>query len=163
MNPVRTLAVARKEFIHIRRDARSMALAVAIPMLLLWLFACALTMDVDRVPVAVWDQSGTSDSRAFVSLMVGSRYFNVGAPVRGYRDGEAAIDRRDALLLVVIPADFADSLAAGGRPRVQVIADGSDANTATIALGYMRAVAQRFNTAVAVEQARRLGGLSRHL
>lgn len=158
MNLTRTLAMARKEFIHIRRDPRSLALAVAIPMLLLWLFACALTMDVDRVPVAVWDQNRTKDSRDFVSLLAGSRYFSLRAPVWSHREGERAIDRREVLLVLVIPVDFSSTLAAGRRARVQVLVDGSDANTATIAMGYVRAMTVSYNRAIAVEHVLRRGG-----
>ncbi|MGB7631201.1 MAG: hypothetical protein WBM29_08975, partial [Candidatus Deferrimicrobium sp.] len=62
MNFRRLLAIARKEFIHIRRDPRSLGMAIAIPMLLILLFGYALTLDVDNVPIAVWDQSVSPES-----------------------------------------------------------------------------------------------------
>ena len=57
MNARRVRAVARKEFLHVIRDIRSLAMAIAIPMLMLFLFGYALTLDVDNVPLVVWDQS----------------------------------------------------------------------------------------------------------
>ena len=64
MNPLRVWAVMRKEALHILRDPRSLGMGIAIPMLLLVLFGYALTLDVDDVPLVVWDQSETQVSRA---------------------------------------------------------------------------------------------------
>ena len=71
----RTWAVARKEFIQILRDKRSLGMALAIPMLMLAIFGYALTLDVDRVPLVVWDQSHSPASREFISAFAGSHYF----------------------------------------------------------------------------------------
>ncbi len=59
----RIKAVAKKEFLHVLRDPRSLGMGIAMPMLLLFLFGYALTLDVDKVPLVVWDQSGTPASR----------------------------------------------------------------------------------------------------
>ena len=69
-------AVARKESLHVLRDPRSLGMAIAMPVLMLLLFGYALTLDVDNVPLAVWDQSGTPESRELVSRFAGSRYFS---------------------------------------------------------------------------------------
>ena len=73
----RVWAVARKESLHVVRDFRSLLMALGTPALLLTLFGYALTLDVDNVPLAVWDQSGTERSREFVSRFAGSRYFSL--------------------------------------------------------------------------------------
>jgi ABC-2 type transport system permease protein len=145
--------VARKEAIHIRRDPRSMAMAVAIPMLLLLLFGYALTLDVDRVPLVVWDQSRTQASREFVSRFSASRYFAVQDYVRDYREMERAVDGSRALVALVIPGDFASLVASGQAAPVQLIADGSDSNTAAIAMGYASAVAQAYSEEMALSAA----------
>ncbi len=89
MSPLRLWAVARKELIHIMRDPRSLGMGIAIPMLLLLLFGYALTLDVDDVPLVVWDQSETPASRDLVSGFTGSRYFSLHAFVRDYARGRA--------------------------------------------------------------------------
>ena len=154
----RIWAIARKEFVHIVRDPRSLAMAIAIPMLLLVLFGYALTLDVDNVPTVVWDQNGTPDSREFISRFDGSPYFNILARVRNYREVEHAIDTGQALAALIIPADFADQITAGRNVPIQMIVDGSDANTATIAMGYARIVALTYSQQVMLREVQRVGG-----
>ncbi|GLI38676.1 ABC transporter permease [Geobacter hydrogenophilus] len=153
----RVAAVARKEFIHVFRDPRSLGMGIAIPMLLLFLFGYALTLDVDRVPLMVWDQSATPESRDFISRFAGSRYFTLAGRVGTYREIEIAIDRRDVLMALVIPTDFARKLRTGAQAPVQLILDGSDSNTATIALGYAEAATSAWSRDVILEQSRRFG------
>jgi len=156
----RTWAVARKEFIHVLRDARSLGMAVAIPMLMLVLFGYALTLDVDNVPMVVWDQSQTQVSRDFVGLFGGSRYFSLQAYARTYREVEQAIDSSRALVALIVPRDFASRIDSGRPAPVQMIVDGSDSNTATIAMGYADAVALTYSQDIAVREVRRVGGRS---
>jgi len=157
MRPTRVLAIARKEMIHVLRDPRSLAVALALPVLMLFLFGYALTLDVDNVPLIIWDQSNTPASRELVSGFTGSRYFSLRGYASSYRDIEHAIDSSQALIAVVIPRNFAQQLQAGRNVDVQVIADGSDANTATIALGYAEAVTALYSRAHLVRSFRRLG------
>lgn len=154
----RIKAVAKKEFLHVLRDPRSLGLGIAIPLILLFLFGYALTLDVDRVPLIVWDQSHSEASRDFISRFAGSRYFALQGHADNYRAIERAIDRRDALIALVIPVDFAGRIESGRRAEVQVFVDGSDSNTATFALGYAEAAALSYSRDVAMHEIRRLGG-----
>jgi ABC-2 type transport system permease protein len=145
MNARRAWAVARKESLHIRRDPRSLGLAIGIPMLMLILFGYALTLDVDRIPLVVRDLSNTPASREFIAAFDGSRFFTRVAGGDTSADAIARLDQRNALVVLEIPADFAERLAAGKEAPVQLIADGSDSNTAAIAIGYASVVATTFN------------------
>jgi ABC-2 type transport system permease protein len=157
MNLRRLKAVARKEFLHVLRDPRSLMMGIGMPMMLLFLFGYALTLDVDRVPLVVWDQSNTVESREFVSRFSGSRYFDLRVSTDSYRSIEEAIDQREALIALVIPADFARRLSLGEVATVQAIVDGSDPNTATIALGYADATTLTFSRQIALNQLQRAG------
>lgn len=154
MNLRRLRAIARKEFIHVLRDPRSLMMGIGMPMILLFLFGYALTLDVDRVPLAVWDQSQTVESRELISRFSGSRYFDLAITTDNYRRIEEAIDRREALIALVIPPDFGRSLSRGQKAVVQAIVDGSDPSTATIALGYADATTAGFSRDVALKQLR---------
>jgi ABC-2 type transport system permease protein len=145
MKIMRIRAVARKEFIHVFRDARSLGGAIAIPLMMLMLFGYALTLDVDNVKLVVWDQSSTGQSRELIARFDGSRYFSVFEHVDNYEDIVRAIDSGRALTAMVIPRDYAQRIASGRDAEVQFIVDGSDSNTATIALGYAEAVTQTYS------------------
>ena len=148
MNALRVKAVARKEFLHILRDPRSLGMAIAIPMLLLLLFGYALTLDVNNVPLVVWDQSGSQASREFIRRFTGSAYFSLRAQAGSYREIERAIDMREALAALIVPSDFAGRLESHRPAQVQMIVDGSDSNTATIAMGYADLVVQGYSQEV---------------
>jgi len=128
-------------------------MAIAIPMLMLVLFGYALTLDVDSVPVAVWDQSRTPESRELVSRFEGSRYFDVRLRAGRYSEVEAAIEEGSVLAALVVPRDFTARLAGGRGAPVQFLLDGSDSNTATIALGYAEAAVRGYSRDVAVRAA----------
>ena len=160
MNLRRLWAIARKETLHIRRDPRSLGLAIGVPLLMLLAFGYALTLDVDRVPFVVWDQSGTTQSREFIARFTGTTYFTFHGAVENYPQLERAIDSRDAMLALVIPSGFARELDAGRSAPVQAIVDGSDSNTAGLVLGYAQAIALSFNQQLAVDQIRRRTGMA---
>jgi hypothetical protein len=123
VKPLRVWAIARKEFIHIIRDPRSLGMGIAIPMLLLLLFGYALTLDVDNVPLVVWDQSESPASRQLVGGFLGSRYFLLRAYVHNYPEVERAVDSGRALMALVIPVDFAGRIESGRPAPLQIIVE----------------------------------------
>jgi ABC-2 type transport system permease protein len=157
MNLRRLKAVAKKEFLHVLRDPRSLMMGIGMPMLLLFLFGYALTLDVDRVPLLVWDQQQNTESRELISRFSGSRYFDLKQYASDYRQIEQAIDRRDAMIALVIPTDLTRRLSKGETVALQVVVDGSDPNSATIALGYAEAAVQTFSRQIAIRQILRNG------
>ncbi len=153
----RVCAVARKETLHVVRDPRSLALALLIPVLLLVLFGYALTVDVDNVPLVVWDQSRSDLSRGFIARFDGSPYFRVARYVDNYRDLEAELDSRRVLGGLVVGPRFAEQIRSGSEAPVQLVLDGTDSNTATIALGYAEALTQMYTLDRIARQARSAG------
>ena len=158
MKLLRVRAIAKKESIHIFRDPRSLAMAIAIPMLLLLLFGYALSLDVDNVPTVVWDQDHSQASREFISRLGGSRYFSLLDSVNSYPEIEHAIDTGHALLAVIIPRGFAGRIESNRSAPVQAIVDGSDPNTATIAIGYLDVVTFIYSQGTALHAISRTHG-----
>jgi len=138
-------AIFRKEARHILRDARSLGLALAVPLLLLLLFGYALSLDVDKIPTMVYDRDHTPESRELIRQFSGTPYFQI----VGYAERPGHIDREvdfsRVLLSVVIPEDYGKGLRAGREVQVQLLFDGSDSNTASIALGYADALVQSYS------------------
>lgn len=147
MNLKRVKAIAKKEFIQIKRDPRSLALALVIPVVLLIIFGYGLSLDIDRVPMVIWNQDSSSEfTRDFLNGFRNSRYFRIIGYTDNYRDIERMIDTREAMMALVIPKDFSHYLESGKTSPLQLLVDGSDSNTATIAIGYVRSVVGKYNT-----------------
>ncbi|HYW43472.1 MAG TPA: ABC transporter permease [Bryobacteraceae bacterium] len=144
MSRRRLRAIFVKELHHITRDARSLTMALAVPVLLLLLFGFALSLDVDRIPTLVYDQDGTEASRDLIREFQGSRFFDIRGLAAGYGDIERGIDRNRILMGVVIPRDYSKNVGAGREAPVQILLDGSDSNTASIALGYAETLVRNY-------------------
>ncbi len=157
MNLARVKAIAKKEFIHIFRDPRSLGMAIAIPMLLLILFGYALTLDVDNIPLVIWNQDRTQVSQDYILNFKNSPYFKIVGYFDGYRKLQAAIDKNQALMAMVIPYDFSKQIESNQSVPVQLLVDGSDSNTATIAIGYATAVTLKYNKNFIVNELAQVG------
>jgi ABC-2 type transport system permease protein len=157
MKFIRLKAIAFKEFLQIIRDPRSLGLAVSVPILLLLLFGYALTLDVDRIPTVVYDLDRTPRSRDLVDRFLSSQYFQLKAAVQSYARLQEMLDTGRALMGLVIPANFSRDLESGRDSTIQVLMDGTDANTATIALGYANAITLLYSQDLLREKMIRLG------
>ncbi|MDD4980816.1 MAG: ABC transporter permease [Candidatus Omnitrophica bacterium] len=144
-NLKRIKALAWKEFIQIKRDPRSLSMALAIPIFLLLIFGYGLSLDIDHVRTIVWNQDGSQFSRDFLLNFKNSKYFEIIGYTDNYRDIEHKIDSGDILMALIIPKDFSHYIRSGKTAPLQLIVDGSDANTATIAMGYVRSVVAKYN------------------
>ncbi len=142
---LRVRAVAAKEIIQIKRDPRSLALAFILPVVLMVLFGSALSLDLDRVTVAVLDRDHTPQSRELTAAFSGTRYFSIVAEVDREGELDRLIDQGIALMALVVNPGFGEKVSTGRPARVQVVADGSDSLTAQIALGYSKALISGYN------------------
>jgi len=141
---VRLLAVARKEWIQLRRDPRSMILAFVLPLLLLVFFGYAITWDLDDLPLAVLDGDRTQTSRSFVEAFEASGLFSVREHLSTDAEVASRLTAGTVRAVLILPPGFARDLAAGRPAPVQFLVDGADANTATISQGYAEAIAAGF-------------------
>ncbi|HEX4965945.1 MAG TPA: ABC transporter permease [Thermoanaerobaculia bacterium] len=130
------LAVIVKEFLQLRQDKKMIPAMVIGPIVQLLALGYAANLDVVHVPFVLVDQDRSPASRALVERFTGSGTFDL----VGAEDGPAAIDpwliEGRAQLALVISAGYGEAVGAGRAPKVQVIADGTDANSSGLGLGY---------------------------
>jgi ABC-2 type transport system permease protein len=133
-------AIMRREFIDVLRDRRSLFLTFLYPITMLIMYGYGIRFDVDNVQLTILDRSETPESRTLIQDLTSSGYFHLVRQVADERAVERDIANDRARAAVVIPYDFANRLRAGEPTAVQVLIDGSDSNTATIAQGYALAI-----------------------
>ena len=136
----RLRAIARKEWVQLKRDPRSLGMAFGVPAALLILFSTVIKFDVNNIPLAVLDQDATQQSRDLVEAFTASGYFTLAERLTRPSQASGVLERGDARMVIIIPPDFAKDLATGQPAPVQALVDGSDANTAQIAMNYAAAI-----------------------
>jgi ABC-2 type transport system permease protein len=148
MKLIRIKAIAKKEIIQIRRDPLSLAMAFLMPVLLLFIFGYAITLDVNNLTTIIYDADKSSVSRELAAELTASGYFSIVRMADNQREIDSYLDSGRARVAVSIPVDFAKTIASGGTAQLQVIVDGSDSNTATISLGYLSALMDTYSQRV---------------
>ena len=138
-------AIARKEYFHLIRDFRSLYLAFFIPFLLILLFGYALSLDVDRIPIAVVDHEHTPESRDLIRRLNASIYFDVVLYPESTAELTQHLDGNLAAMGIIIPPGLTADLKAEKDSPLQVILDGSDPNYAGNARAYITAVVGQWN------------------
>ncbi len=126
----------RKELIELRRDPRLFGIVIMAPIIQLTMLGYAATTDVKNMPFVVLDRDGSTQSRALITRFTASQYFLLRQVVTSHADIERHLDGGTASMALTIPADYGERVRRGAPVAVQVIADGSDANSTNVALGY---------------------------
>jgi ABC-2 type transport system permease protein len=137
--------VVWKEVREIRRDPITIAVAVLLPLLMLYLFGSALSLDVKDASLAVYDQDRSAASRSLIERFPQSGYFRRTHDIRSEDEISDLLDRGRARLVLIVPPDFSQKLARGERAEVQALADGSYSATAMMILGYADAIVQSYS------------------
>jgi len=125
-----------KEIIELRQDPRIFGIIFIAPVLQLAILGYAATTDVRNVPIVVVDADRSGESQDLISRFTGSGIFDIVDVVSDTRDVDRYLEAGDAWMALSIPAAYGQSVAAGIPTTLQVVADGSDANSTNIALGY---------------------------
>jgi ABC-2 type transport system permease protein len=114
------------------------------------LFSYAISWDVENIQTAVLDQDRSERSRSLLDAFGASGYFTIVERLDRPSEIDPLFDRGEAIIVIVIPPDFSLNLDTGIPASLQVIADGSDANTASIALNYTRAIVRAYSEEILV-------------
>ena len=153
----RLTQLLRKELLQLLRDARSRRLLIVAPILQLLVFGYAVNTDVRHARTFLIDTDRTAESRALVSALTSSGYFDITAQSERPADLMHALDAGDVLIGVHIPRGFAADVGRGHPTTVQLLVDGSNANTANVALGYASQIVSRYGLSRGVSLASRAG------
>lgn len=141
----RILSIIIKEFIQLRRDRRTFAIIIFMPLIQLLIFGYALSTDVKHIPTAVWDASNTAQSRALIDAFRQTEFFDIDYYLSNYAEVSHHIDGGQAKAALVIPPNYATLLERRQPAPVQFFVDGSDPTTGTRALFYANLIAQAKN------------------
>jgi ABC-2 type transport system permease protein len=139
----RVFALAAKELLHIVRDARSLGVALAMPVAMVLLYGAVIDMEMHDLPVAVIDHDHSDRSRAFARELGAGGFIDPVEYLEQASQVEPGFRQGRFLAALVIPRGYAESVARGEPAQVQVLVDGSDASTAAMAANYLQAVVQR--------------------
>jgi ABC-2 type transport system permease protein len=133
-----------KEFIHLFRDPHARVALIVPPILQMLIFGYAATYDVNNVSTAILDQDHSQESRELISHIEASGRFKITAVLHKETEIPQVIDYREASLVIQVLPDFSERLRKGDTATVQTIIDGTDSNTALIALSYLNEIVNRY-------------------
>ena len=146
----RTKAVAHKEVLHIIRDARAVYMALGLPVVMLMLFGFGISQDVDHIRLAIADQDQTPASRRLSEALVAAGDFAREADLASPDDAEPAFRSGRVEAVLVVPRGYGRNLARGVPVAAQLLVDGSNGTTATIAMGDAAGIVQATSSARAL-------------
>jgi ABC-2 type transport system permease protein len=146
-----------KEFRQIRRDPTSLGMLLVLPSALIVLVGYALNFDVKHIPLVIFDQSKTPESREFLEPFKQSEYFAHRYDAVGYDEIEEHFLRNEASIALVIPSTFGPDVLAGNETKVQILVDGADANTAGQAVNYAARMTMDYSNQLVADAFRRMG------
>lgn len=142
---IRLKALVKKELLATLKEKTSRMILVGPLLLYIILFGYIASFNLDRVPYALCDLSGSEASAQFVRAVDNNKIFNRVATLHSVNQVRAVMDDGEALLSVVIEPQFAQHLSEGKSAQVQVVIDGRNSTTAQLAAGYLSQIAQSMN------------------
>jgi ABC-2 type transport system permease protein len=155
----RITPIVIKEFLQLRRDKAARFFLIAPPIIQMLLFGYAASFEVNHVATSVLDFDHSQESRELISRFASSKRFHVVQMAKSQREINETIDSSYADVALVIHAGFAELLRKGQSAPLQVIVDGTNSNTALIALGYIDTIAAGFSQNYSTDLTQRLRGV----
>ncbi len=144
----RGLAFIRKEFRHVLRDTRSLAILLGMPVMMMLLYGFALSNEVKNSNIGILDQSQDESTHALTDRLEQSRYFTVKKALKREADIEAAFKKGEVRMVVIFPPHFQDNLLHNNQAQVRLIGDATDPNTSNIMVNYASAIVRDYQNEV---------------
>lgn len=151
MNYKRVFSIIRKEFFQIKRDKRTIAIIILMPIMELLLFGYAASTSVDHIPTVVYNNDIGIESRELLDGFLNSQYFDLNYYVQSIQEVEDHIDNGYAKAGIVIPPGYSDDIKNGKTAQIQLIVDGSDPTTAQTILSSAGGVVQSMSVEIIQE------------
>jgi ABC-2 type transport system permease protein len=152
----RYASIVKKEIIQIKKDPGSLAIAIVLPVMLLFLLGYAVSSEVDNIEMVVWDQNKTAESRNLIQSFENSNYFIQSAHVQSYQEAEGMLDRGEASMALIIPRSYSNDLVRD-QAKVQILIDGSDPTISKTALSNSKLIIQNLSIQLQTEQLNQVG------
>ncbi len=159
----RLKAMLVKEFIQVLRDPRMRFVMFVIPVVQTLIFGYAVNTDVRQVSTAVYDLDNSSQSREIAALFLKSGYFRLREQVYDEKRARELVDRGEVKAVLRMNRGLGERLAGGEGGSVQMILDGTDSNTAGIALNYAHRIVDGYSARLRLDAAARKGGAQQQL
>ncbi len=153
----RLLSIMRKEFIQIARDARTLVIALLIPVMQLFMLGYAATNDVRNLPIAVFDQDRSAAARDFLDAFRASDYFLIRYDVNSESEIRHLIEKGEARVGLIIPPGYGADIQAEQQTQVMFVFDGSDATATKTALAAAQQIGNQHATEIQMAQLERDG------
>lgn len=139
------ISILKKEFRHIFRDPQTLMIVLVMPVIMLFLYGFAITLEMKEIEIAIVDQSKTPQSRQYINLITSTDFFDVSDMNVAESDYEQVLKERKARCILVIPENFVRSLNKNIYTDIQLIVDASDPNAANFIQNYLNRINQQFN------------------
>ena len=141
-----------KELIQVMRDRRLRITLIFPPIFQLIVFGYAANLDVKNITTAIRDLDQSADSRDLTGRFMSSKYFKIVSYPQTPKEIEALIKKGEITLSLEIPSGFSQKLKKGNTATLQIIVDGTESNTAMIALGYVSRILSEYSTEIIVKK-----------
>lgn len=138
------ITFVKKEFKHVFRDRKTLLMLFGLPIVQIVLFGFALTNEIKNSKIVVLDNSKDNTTRAIINEIEASKYFEIETEAGNIREVEAAFKSGKIKSAIVFQSNFDNDLLHLNKAQVQIIADGSDPNTATTLTNYLTAILQTY-------------------
>lgn len=148
-------AIIRKEFLQIRRDPRTLGIILFAPVIMLVLYGYAVNFEIKNIAIVVCDQDQTQMSREFIKGLTANGYFELKQIITDPNRLLEHLDAGTAKVVLWLPAEFQTKLLGSKESQIFLGIDGSDANTATISMGYLSGYTRLYSTKLSLQRLER--------
>ena len=153
----RMMTIVRKEWLHIIRDPRTLALVIVLPVMMLFLLGYAVANDVKDIPLAVADLSHTDTSRTLVDKLTVSEFFMYTHAAQSENEILAMMDAGIVKAGLYIPESFGRDVSTGGVGTIQFYIDGSNPTIAQTAQLAAETISQSMSQEILIKRLERSG------